>query len=356
MPVNTLRELYAYNRWANESVFAIAERLSGDQLDQPFDVGLGTLRKTLRHIYGAERIWYERIHGTGCNEFPRARAVFDIAAVGDLLRRLHEIRNTWLTSRQRTDLDGFVSYTDEDGRHEHSGRRMDILLHVCNHGIHHRAQILNMFRRLGEKTPGLDYLFMRVEYPTIKLDDAAKKQVQDLGLEVKGSAVSPAALSVGTLREYYRYNDWAFSQVMTVVESLDDKEVDQELDIGPGTIRAAMAHLCDAEQWWYENWTAQDAKPEYGKLSDTTPMREIGDAFREISNRRNTFLSSLADDDLKRVIHAYVRPEIKLAFRLGESMLQLLGHGTHHRAQVVNMLRQIDKQPPKLEWMSWAGA
>ncbi len=40
---------------------------------------------------------------------------------------------------------------------------------------------------------------------------------------------------------------------------------------------------------------------------------------------------------------------------LVESKVQLCGHGTHHRAQLVNMLRHSKHTPPAIDYVVWVG-
>jgi uncharacterized damage-inducible protein DinB len=65
MPVSTICELFEYNRWANDRVMRGAAGLSDARLDQPFEMGPGSLRETLKHVYGAERIGHERMGAPG---------------------------------------------------------------------------------------------------------------------------------------------------------------------------------------------------------------------------------------------------------------------------------------------------
>lgn len=40
-----------------------------------------------------------------------------------------------------------------------------VLLHVVNHGTHHRAQIYRVLYDLGVKTPSDDYIFYAYDHP-----------------------------------------------------------------------------------------------------------------------------------------------------------------------------------------------
>ncbi len=53
-------DLYRYHAWANERVFRLCDGLVDDQLDEPRELGMGSLRKTLFHILAAEELWLDR--------------------------------------------------------------------------------------------------------------------------------------------------------------------------------------------------------------------------------------------------------------------------------------------------------
>jgi uncharacterized damage-inducible protein DinB len=74
----------------------------------------------------------------------------------DAMHRLDEARCAWLDSLGGDDLNKVVRFVGSEGE-DRSNRLGDILLHVCNHGTHHRAQVLNMLRRRGAGAGALDY-------------------------------------------------------------------------------------------------------------------------------------------------------------------------------------------------------
>jgi uncharacterized damage-inducible protein DinB len=78
----------------------------------------------------------------------------------------------------------------------------------------------------------------------------------------------------------------------------------------------------------------------------------LGD-FRATAAARREYLAGLSDDDLARTVEARPGGATVIACRLGESMLQLCCHGTHHRAQAVNMLRQLDRPTRMLDLIVW---
>jgi uncharacterized damage-inducible protein DinB len=201
----------------------------------------------------------------------------------------------------------------------------DILLHVINHGIHHRAQAVNMLRHLAVAPPRVDYIFMKL----------AQRD-------------SPP-LSVGIIRDYYRYSDWAQARVLGLAESVGDEQLDRPFEMGLGTLRRTLVHLMDAEAWWLGNWT-DGPNATFPQPDVTASVQSIQRRFADVAGRRNEMLSSMVDADLQRVITAQPVAGTFRSFPIGQTMLQLCCHGTHHRAQAVNMLRQLGVPPPRMDY------
>ena len=59
----TLQEFFAFNDWANDKVLSQATGLNDDQTDRPFEMGEGSIRKTLNHLFAAECVWLDRWEG-----------------------------------------------------------------------------------------------------------------------------------------------------------------------------------------------------------------------------------------------------------------------------------------------------
>lgn len=53
-----------------------------------------------------------------------------------------------------------VSYGNSAGK-QFNNTVEDILMHVCNHGTYHRAQLATMLRQAGHKPPVTDYIMLK---------------------------------------------------------------------------------------------------------------------------------------------------------------------------------------------------
>src|SRR5271167_4516913 len=65
MPVSadTLRLHLNYAAWASQRLLDAAAALPPDDLTRDFKTADGTIAGTLAHIFGADRLWLDRIHG-----------------------------------------------------------------------------------------------------------------------------------------------------------------------------------------------------------------------------------------------------------------------------------------------------
>jgi len=159
--VELIRRLHQHRVWTNGQLLATATQLSSGRIHDSFDIGQGSLWKTLTHMFGAEYVWLQALLG---NEDPVAPG----DAVGKLpgnqqgedpMTKLTELQEHWsdLDVRWESYLTTLTEAALEQGIGKVSsstGQRSvvqcsDILLHVCTHAQYTTAQAMNMLRQLG---------------------------------------------------------------------------------------------------------------------------------------------------------------------------------------------------------------
>ena len=140
---NPLDVLLAHNLWANRQLLEACARLTPEQFHQRFEMGPGSLHDTTTHILGAMRGWGDMLAGR--EQRPRLEGTRRTPA--ELLALLDEIAADIAASAAAHSLDGLV--TGSRGGKSYTFARGGVLTHVTTHGMHHRAQCLNMLRHLG---------------------------------------------------------------------------------------------------------------------------------------------------------------------------------------------------------------
>ncbi len=332
MGLGSISELLTFNDWAREKLLLAALPLSDAQLDRKFEMGEGSLRATLAHLWFAEQIWLDRWLGGDRSQLAKADPAISMAELHERFRRTGAARAAFLAAKSNRDLDAPITFTNMR-KETYTFSLRDLLLHVCNHGSHHRAQAVNMLRHVGAEPPkpGVDYIFMKIEQ------------------QANGAGRPADALDVRTIRAYFGYADWARARVHDAAESLPDEAIDRPFEMGIGTLRKSLVHIRDAERWWLDNWNTNEGRgfpPADARLS----IAEIRRTFDETALARNNVLEAMSNAELTRIVRAVPRPGVVREFPIGVTMLQLCHHGTHHRAQVLNMLRHVRGTVPGLDY------
>ncbi len=158
MPVtaDTLRLHLAYTNWATRRLVPLAAKLSEEELTRDFKTSDKNVLETLVHVFAADRVWLARVQGNSPGPF-----------ISEEDRRLSTLEQEWPLLHQRW-KEYFAPLTDQDVQARIAYRDLkgnsweqplwQILLHVVNHGTHHRGQVAGFLRAMGHTPPPLDLI------------------------------------------------------------------------------------------------------------------------------------------------------------------------------------------------------
>lgn len=155
--LNTIKALLRYSDWANEQLVRAAAGLTHESLDKVFDIGMGTLRRTLLHILAGESVWLKRWQREQETPWPNEDELVAPAMVWERFSEMFPQRDRFLSALRPEDTTRAVVYRDSKGS-LFSATLGDMMIQMCTHSAHHRAQAVNIFRRLGADAPELDYM------------------------------------------------------------------------------------------------------------------------------------------------------------------------------------------------------
>lgn len=137
--------LLASNRWAMRHLIDACAALDEEAFHRPFEIGPGSLHDTVTHVLGAMQGWgdllAEREQRARLDQGGTKRSPEELRAL------LESISDDLESSARAHPLDEAV--TGSRGGRSFTFQRGAVLTHVLTHGMHHRAQCLNMLRRLG---------------------------------------------------------------------------------------------------------------------------------------------------------------------------------------------------------------
>lgn len=158
-----LERLLAYHGWAYNRLLAGLEALDADSYHAPCGLFFGSLHGTLNHLAVADRLWLARARGEPA---PFARLDAEAAAerttlagvLADGVRAWREL----LSRHDDASLSQPLAYRNMRGEAQHKPLA-DIVLHLVNHGSHHRGQASAALTALGQPAPVLDYIYFLPE-------------------------------------------------------------------------------------------------------------------------------------------------------------------------------------------------
>jgi uncharacterized damage-inducible protein DinB len=149
--------LYDYAVWANDRVLAAAERLTPEQWRQSLGQSFDSVHGTLVHILSSEQIWLARWQGQAPSERVQPADLPELADVRARWNALQAEVRAFLGSVGPRDWERVIAYRTLDGQPA-AYPLWPMVVHMINHGTHHRAEAASMLTALGVPPKSLDYI------------------------------------------------------------------------------------------------------------------------------------------------------------------------------------------------------
>ncbi len=152
----TLRTHVDYHAWASRRLVEAAAHLSSEELHRDFRTADRSVLDTLVHIFAADRLWLRRMEGLPFQGYS-SDADRSLAVLQNDWPALMERWREWAASLSEVQIAEPLAYTDLKGR-AWSQPVWQLVLHVVNHGTHHRGQVSGFLRSMGHIPPALDLI------------------------------------------------------------------------------------------------------------------------------------------------------------------------------------------------------
>jgi len=158
-----VQRMAGYNRWQNENLYSVADRLSADERQRERGAFFGSIHKTLSHLLWGDQMWMSRFTDLPKPEvgipgsvtlFPdweklkAERARFDRT----IIDWADKIDDDWLAVVQTF----YSAATQREWTHP----RWVLVTHMFNHQTHHRGQVHCMLTQAGGRPSDTDLTVM----------------------------------------------------------------------------------------------------------------------------------------------------------------------------------------------------
>ncbi|MGA2891311.1 MAG: DinB family protein [Xanthobacteraceae bacterium] len=158
-----VQRMARYNRWQNENLYGVADRVSPEERCRERGAFFGSIQKTLSHLLWGDQVWMSRftdlprpevgIPGsvtlfTDWDNLKSERMVFD----GKIVDWSNAIDEAWLAVEQ--------TFYSGATKREWTRPRWLLVTHMFNHQTHHRGQVHCMLTQAGGKPSDTDLTVM----------------------------------------------------------------------------------------------------------------------------------------------------------------------------------------------------
>ncbi len=158
-----VQRMARYNRWQNENLYGVADRLSDEERQRERGAFFGSIHKTLSHLLWGDCIWMSRFTDvprppggipdsvslySDWQELKNERVGFDRT----IIDWADGVDPSWLAADQ-------VYYSGATKREVRKPRWV-LVTHIFNHQTHHRGQVHCLLTQAGGRPHDTDLPFM----------------------------------------------------------------------------------------------------------------------------------------------------------------------------------------------------
>ncbi|MBI5214151.1 MAG: DinB family protein [Ignavibacteriae bacterium] len=157
MVLQDIKQLFAYNTWANNKIFEAVTLIPAEQYLQDMKSGHGGIHGTLTHIVAGQKMWLSRWVGKPDSKLLHGEDIASLAELQTLWHTVDAHLNALLEKMTDSHLHETQTVTSIKGEvFTHTFGQM--MQHLVNHSSFHRGQVATMIRQLGIKPPATDLI------------------------------------------------------------------------------------------------------------------------------------------------------------------------------------------------------
>ncbi len=158
-----VQRMARYNRWQNENLYGVADRLSDEERRRERGAFFGSIHKTLSHL-----LWADRIQMSRFTDLPRPQA--GIPESVSLYPHWDNLKSEragfdrtiidWADTVDPSWLAADLTYYSGAIKRDLTRPRWVLVAHMFNHQTHHRGQVHSLLTQAGGRPHDTDLPFM----------------------------------------------------------------------------------------------------------------------------------------------------------------------------------------------------
>ena len=155
------------------------------------------------------------------------------------------------------------------------------------------------------------------------------------------------------LKQYATYNIWATKRILDIILAMPEEKQMAELPSSFTSLFKTVLHMLDAECIWWQRMKMNERINIPSENFNGT-MKEVADGLLQQSKLWEEWVSNASDLSLDHVFQYYNTKKEHFKMPVYQMLHHVFNHGTYHRGQLVNMLRQSGVEKiPQTDFSLW---
>lgn len=156
------------------------------------------------------------------------------------------------------------------------------------------------------------------------------------------------------LKQYAAYNIWASQKIIDVILALPEEKQLAEVCSSFTSLCKTILHMLDAENIWWQRMKLQEniTRPSEDFKGNTA---DAAQALIQQSKQWEEWISNASDLAIEHVFQYTTFDGTQYKQPTWQMLHHVFNHGTYHRGQLINMLRQLGSEKlPSTDFIFWA--
>jgi uncharacterized damage-inducible protein DinB len=155
------------------------------------------------------------------------------------------------------------------------------------------------------------------------------------------------------LKQLIAYQLWANQQILAVIYNLPSEKQQIEIASSFNSIYKTVLHIWDAESIWWQRIKLQE-RIQIPSQNFNGTMLEAGSGLLELNLLWKNWVENASTMSLEHVTQYYNNKKENFKQPVWQIVLHVVNHGTYHRGQLINMLRQVGVEKlPQTDFTYW---
>ena len=155
------------------------------------------------------------------------------------------------------------------------------------------------------------------------------------------------------LKQYATYNIWASQRILEVILALPEEKQIAEVPSSFTSLYKTVLHMLDAESIWWQRMKLTE-RINVPSENFKGNMKDLTNNLLQQSKQWEEWVANASELSFDHVFQYYNNKKEHFKMPIYQMLHHVFNHGTYHRGQLVNMLRQLGVEKiPATDFSLW---